>query len=130
MIRNIGAVVAGYASWTVVFLGSAALLRSMMSSVHDDAGVTTDTMALGFYLVASVAASLLAGLAAARIAGAPKTRWVWITAIVLLATGVPVQLLTWDQTPLWFNIAFLVLLVPVTILGGRLGGSHTPSDTT
>ena len=38
-----------------------------------------------------------------------------------MATGIPVQLSAWDQLPVWYNLVFLVLLVPVTMLGVRIG---------
>ncbi len=122
MIRNVLAVIAGYAAWTAVFFASAAGIRSAMPEVHDDAGFTSNTTALVLYLVGSFAASLLAGFIAARTAQSTKLRWVWITALALLATGVPVQLSPWDQLPLWYNLVFLVLLVPLTLAGGRVGG--------
>lgn len=121
MMRSILGVVAGYAVWTAVFLGSSFGIRSVMSSVHDEAGFTSDVAALGLYIVMSVVASLLAGFTVARIADAPKMRWVWITAIALLATGIPVQVSAWNALPIWYNVLFLVLLVPVTLKGGRLG---------
>ncbi len=121
MMRSILGVVAGYAAWTVIFLGSSAGIRSVMSSVHDEAGLTSNVAALSAYLAMSVVASLLAGFTTARIADAPKVRWVWITAIALLATGIPVQVSAWDELPIWYNVLFLVLLVPVTLKGGRLG---------
>jgi len=123
LIRSVLGVVAGYAAWTVVFLGSSAGIRRVLASVHDEAGFTSDVTALLVYLAVSVIASLLAGFTVARIAGAPKTRWVWITAATLIGTGIPVQLASWDALPMWYNLAFLALLVPMTWVGGRMGGA-------
>lgn len=128
MARNVLASTLGYMVWTAFFLGSAAVIRSMMPSVHDEAGFTSDVTALSLLLLISVIASLLAGYAAARAALVPKTTWVWVTAIALLATGIPVQLSTWDQVPVWYNVIFLALLVPATIIGGRIGGSASGSE--
>lgn len=129
MARNLLAAALGYLVWTAVFLGGSAGIRRAMASVHDQAGLTSDVTALSAYLAVSVVASLLAGYAVGRIAHAPKAKWVWITALALFATGVPVQLGVWDQLPLWYNVVFLLLLVPVTILGGRLGGSGSDLAT-
>lgn len=122
MARNILAAALGYLVWTALFLGGSAGIRSAMPSVHDQGGFTSNVAALSLYLVLSIAASLLAGYLVARIARVPAT-WVWITAVALLATGIPVQLSTWDQMPVWYNLIFLIMLVPATIFGGRLGGS-------
>lgn len=123
MARNLLACALGYMLWTSVFLGGSSLVRSSMAAVHDDAGFTRDGTALSLYLVISVVASLLAGWAAARFAHPPKTKWVVVTALALLATGIPVQLSTWESLPVWYNLVFLGLLVPATVFGGRLGGS-------
>ena len=127
MMRSTLGVIAGYAAWTVIFLGSSSGIRSVMASVHDEAGFTSDVAALSWYLAMSVVASLLAGFTTARIADAPKMRWVLVTAIALLATGIPVQLSAWDSTPVWYNLAFLALLVPATLMGGRKGAADAES---
>ena len=120
MIMSILAVIAGYAAWTVIFLGGGALVRSVMSSVHDAEGITSDTGALAVYLLVSVLASVAAGYVAAMISKVNRKRDTWILAVALLATGIPVQMGVWDVIPVWYNLAFLILLVPVTLWGASL----------
>lgn len=127
-MRNIFSVLAGYAVWTAVFLGGSAVVRAALSSVHDDAGYTDNVTALLVYLALSVIASLLAGFVTARIAMPPKAKWVFFTSLALLATGVPVQLSVWELLPVWYNLVFLALLVPATLMGGRLGASAGSAD--
>lgn len=122
MIRRILSVIAGYAAWTVVFLGGSLAVRSIMSDVHDAEGFTTDVSALLIYLMVSIVASLLAGFVTARIVSRKMTLHAFILALLLLATGIPVQLSAWDKLPQWYNIAFLVMLVPATLAGVRLAG--------
>ncbi|HSM04278.1 MAG TPA: hypothetical protein VK858_06640 [Longimicrobiales bacterium] len=119
MLKKVLGVVAGYALWTLVFLGGSALLRAVLAGVHDDAGFTSDPMALLLYLLLSFVASFLAGWATARISG--PGRPVLILALLLLATGIPVQLSAWDMLPVWYNLVFLIMLVPLTLAGGRRG---------
>lgn len=119
MLQNILATIAGYAVWTIIFLGGSAGIRIGLSSVHDEAGLTSNVMALSLYLLLSVIASFAAGQITGRLATAPAMRWVWILAVLLLATGIPVQLSVWDSLPVWYNLAFLIMLVPVTLLGGK-----------
>ncbi len=121
MLKRALGVLAGYALWTVVFLGGSAVLRTVLAGVHDDAGFTSDVMALTLYLLLSFAASFLAGWATARIAGAGLP--VHVLAGLLLGTGIYVQVSAWDQLPVWYNLIFLVMLVPLTVMGGRRGGS-------
>jgi hypothetical protein len=119
MLKQFMGVMAGYLVWTVVFLGGSTLLRSAMAGVHDAEGLTRDPLALVLYLVLSFAASFLAGRTTARLAGA--VRPVFILAGLLLATGIPVQIGSWDQLPVWYHLIFLGMLVPMTLAGGRGG---------
>jgi len=59
MGRGIGGVVAGYALWTVLFLGGGAAVRASFPGVHDADGFTTSTGILLVYLAISFAASSL-----------------------------------------------------------------------
>jgi len=121
MIKNILSAVAGYATWTVIFLGGSGAIRSMFSGVHDGVGNTSDVVALSCYLGLSMLASFLAGYITGRLADAPRIRWVYVLVVLLLGTGIPVQLSAWDTLPVWYNVAFLVLLAPLTVWGGRRG---------
>lgn len=119
MMKRVLGIVAGYLVWTVVFLGGGAVLRSALAGVHDAEGFTEDPTALILYLVLSFGASYLAGLTTARLAGGGRP--VLLLALCLLGTGIPVQIGSWDQLPVWYNLVFLAMLVPVTLLGGRTG---------
>ncbi|MGI9519555.1 MAG: hypothetical protein ACR2NP_21060 [Pirellulaceae bacterium] len=122
MIKNIVAVVAGYLFWTVIFLGGGAGIRSLRPAVHDENGLTTDTSTLVIYLAISIVASLTAGFVCAKLAEYKSWKFVTILAVLLLATGIPVQLSAGAALPVWYNAAFLLLLVPVTLIGGLSGG--------
>ena len=122
MIMHILSIISGYAVWTVIFLGGSAVVRSAMSDVHDAEGLTTENTALFAYLVLSVFASVVAGYTSARISKIHQKRDVWILAVALLATGIPVQLGVWDVIPVWYNATFLILIVPCTLLGGTFYG--------
>ena len=41
-------------------------------------------------------------------------------ALLLLLTGVGVQLGVWPLMPVWYHLLFLALIVPVAVFGGRL----------
>jgi hypothetical protein len=120
MIMSIVAVIAGYATWTVLFLGGSTFVRSTFASTHDAAGFTDDSSTLIVYLTLSIFASMMAGFVTAKISKVKIKRDAMILAVALLATGIPVQLSAWDQIPVWYNLAFLILLVPVTIWGSSL----------
>lgn len=124
-------VAVGYAAWTLIFLGGTAAIRALRPGVHDEAGVTSDIATLSIYLVISFVASLVAGVLAAQIAPRAKLAHGAVLAICLLATGIPVQLSAWDDLPLWYNLVFLVMLVPLTLAGAGVGsGSRAKASPT
>ena len=127
MIKNIISVVAGYVIWTVIFLGGVAAIRAMRADVHDDKGITSDVPTLIIYLLISFVASFAAGYIAVKIAESSKMIVAVILAVCLLATGIPVQLSTWNDLPVWYNLAFLIMLVPITLAGAKLANGSPQS---
>ena len=84
-------------------------------------------MPLMLLLVGSVVFSLVSGYVAARIAGAPTTMPALILGILLLATGIFFQLKTWSLLPVWYNVIFLLLLIPMTLAGARMRSAQAAS---
>ena len=122
MLRNALAVASGFLVWTVLFLGLAAAVRALFPEAHGADGSVYASGPLLIYLALAVLASGVAGFAAAQVARARHGRIVLITGLVLLGVGLAVQITSWSLTPAWYNVAFLAVLVPLTILGGRLAG--------
>ena len=120
MIMSIISIVAGYAVWTVLFLGGSAGIKTVMSSSHDAAGYSSDVAVLLTYLVLSMVASIAAGFVTAKVSKVKVKRDSLILAGALLATGIPVQISNWSLLPVWYNLAFLAMLVPLTIWGSTL----------
>lgn len=125
MIMSIVAVIAGYVAWTAIFLGGSAIVRSALASTHDAAGYSSDTSTLVVYLVLSMFTSAVAGFVTAKISKVKVRRDTLILAVALLATGIPVQLSAWDVLPVWYNLAFLILLAPLTIWGSTFVSSKS-----
>ena len=44
-----------------------------------------------------------------------------VMALLLLATGIGVQISVWTRMPLWFHLSFLALIVLICLVGGRYG---------
>lgn len=122
MLRNALAVTAGFVAWTALFFGLAAVLRALFPEAHLASGEVTALGVLMLYLALTVVASVVAGFVAARVAASRHARMVRITGLALLAVGLPVQIASWSLAPAWYNVAFLLVLVPLTIAGGRLAG--------
>jgi hypothetical protein len=67
--------------------------------------------------------SAVAGLVAALVAGGNK-RAPFIAGILLLAVGLLKAVMSWSYVPVWYHVLFTAVLLPMTILGGKLRTSN------
>lgn len=117
-MKSVIAVVAGLALWTVLWLGGNQALLAMMPELA--AGEPIEgTGVLLFLIVFSAVLSVLSGLATGKLAPRAPLGHAWALAGVLLAIGVAVQASAWTLFPVWYHVAFLGLIVPATLFGGR-----------
>lgn len=119
MMKTALAIIAGYSIWTVMWLGGGAGIRAAFPDAYPDGGPYTATLPLILTLVLSIACSFAAALVATKIADQSAGTAVMGMAILLLLTGIGVQLSIWNLMPLWFHIPFLALLIPVCLLGKK-----------
>ena len=120
MGRAILAVVVGYVGWTVLWLGGNAAIRAVWPDAIPAEGPITATWPLLLTLALSVVCSLVAGGSAATLAHGRRGP-VLVMALLLLVTGLGVQASVWTRMPLWFHLPFLILIVPMCLVGGRYG---------
>ena len=71
-------------------------------------------------LLASAAFSVAAGWIATAIAPHAGYWPAIVLAVIQLGLGILFQLQAWQLMPVWYHAAFLLLLVPATLLGARL----------
>ena len=130
MVRIILGIVVGFIAWSILWLGSEQI---MMSAWRDYAGhkfefdkamenqtsFPANTTILIVDLIRSVIISLMAGFLAAFVANENKKTNLGL-GVLLLAFGIFVQVMAWNYLPFWYHLLFLLLLVPVTIAGGKL----------
>ena len=120
MIRSIAAVIAGFVLWSALWLGYNALLTHLaviptrLDKPFDDSGV------LAVMLLGSMLFSLAAGYVTAWIARSAANGPVIALGLLLVVVGIFVQLGYWHLLPLWYHLSFLVLLLPLCVLGARL----------
>ena len=124
MLRLILGAIAGYIVWTLIWLGTNQVLFADAGQVIADGEVFSDAGTLAAILALSVVCSLAGGIVAAKVGAARARGAVWSNAIVLLLTGIPIQAGIWNQMPAWYHISFLVLLIPMTLVGGKVGGTN------
>jgi hypothetical protein len=131
MLRIILGVVAGFIVWMVLWGGSDTILKAvspdwwgknlkqMEDMLYTGQSFKTDSTILIITLIRSVICSIIAGFVAALVAK-ENTKSTLILGILLLAVGIFVQWIYWNIAPLWYHFLFLFLLIPVTIMGGKL----------
>lgn len=120
MWRAVLGVIAGYLVWTVLWLGGNAVLFSEITQTVSAKQSFSAPGPLVGVIALSVVCSIAAGAVCAAIVRNRPRAAVLVLAALLLMTGVAVELGQSTLVPLWFMVAFLVLIVPVTVLGGRL----------
>ncbi len=131
MLRIILGVVAGFIAWSIIWIGSDQFLHTISPSwygAHQDRAAiavvngesfSAETTIAIIGLVRSAIATIMAGFLAAVIAGENR-RSPLILGIILLAVGIAVQVSLWNVFPVWYHLIFWLMLIPLTILGGRM----------
>ncbi len=130
MIRIILGIIVGFVAWTILWLGSDYVFGMLLPWYHaqNDAmelamanqkTFQADSTILIIRLVTSVVASILSGFLAV-VVSKEQAKTTLILGVLLLIVGILVQVSVWSYIPIWFHLTFLVLLIPMTILGGKL----------
>lgn len=134
MGRIILSIVVGFIVWAVLWVGSDAIfsaispdwygknLNDLQKAVENKSTYTADSTVLIIGLIRSVIFSVIAGFIAASIARENSKSTLGL-GIFLLLFGIFIQSIYWNYVPLWYHLPFLLLLIPMTILGGKLNKS-------
>ncbi|MEJ7624991.1 MAG: hypothetical protein WKF34_13440 [Pyrinomonadaceae bacterium] len=131
MVRMILGIIAGFITWSIIWVGGEALLVQLSPDwygVHHAAAERAMTEGTGLSgepliyivnLIRSFLTTIGAGYMCALVAGEYRRSTLALGGL-LLAAGVAVEVMYWNLAPIWYHLAFLIFLVPMTILGGRL----------
>ena len=131
MVRIILAVIGGFLAWSILWVGTDQVLISMFPDWYgahqlgfekaftNKTAFEASTTILGLHLVREVLISLADGYLTALIAGENR-RSTLILGVLLLLFGIGVQAMAWNDIPVWYHFLFLFLLVPLTVMGGKL----------
>lgn len=113
-------VIAGFIVWTILWLGSDAVIVGVAPSLAPSADLSSvPTNYLIIKLVSSIIFSIVAGYVAAMLAKENSKSPLYL-GVLLLLVGIAFQVAAWNQIPLWYHIPFLLLLIPMAIVGGKL----------
>ncbi len=130
MLRIISGVIVGFIVWSVVWIGTDAILTIISPNWYAKNIVDLNTAAANgqpyqsetvmtiMALSLSVICSFISGFIAALIAR-ENVKSTLILGILLLLVGLSVSVSFWNYFPLWYHILFLLLLIPVTVWGGK-----------
>lgn len=130
MIRIILGAIAGFIVWSILWVGSDAMFMAFFSSYREymegfNTALETkqpfeiNSTILFLTLIKSFICSIIAGLITTIIAK-ENTKSTIILGILLLAFGIFIQSIYWNYLPLWYHLAFLLMLIPMSVLGGKL----------
>jgi hypothetical protein len=120
-MKNTMSVVLGYVVWTSLWLGGNAGLTAVGVLRAEPAPAMDDVGALIALLVVSAVCSFCAGWTLGRVAiRDARVPFIALSAL-LIASGIFFQSQVWHLMPLWYHVTFLLLLVPVTAAGKRVG---------
>ena len=130
MLRIVLGVIAGFFAWMIVWVGCEKIVsaiwpafgvhqRAFEEVVKNGGQFTSDPRMLLTHIVLGSLVSVMAGFLAALIARENK-RAPLILGFLLLALGVLKMVLSWPYVPIWYHVIFTAILIPMTIIGGKL----------
>lgn len=133
MTRIILAIIIGFVVWSILWVGSDAVFsiispdwgktsEGFRAAVENNIPYTLASKILIILLIKSVITSIISGFVTAFIAR-ENTKSTFGLGVLLLIFGIFIQSVHWNYMPLWYHIPFLLLLIPMTILGGKLRSS-------
>lgn len=120
MFKIILGAIVGFFVWSILWVGGDAILKAVSVNYAESAATMNfSAPMLMIPLILSAAVSIVSGFVAASIAR-ENTKSPLLLGILLLITGIFVQLSVWEKIPVWYHLAFWVLLIPMASLGGKL----------
>ncbi|MGQ0540221.1 MAG: hypothetical protein ACT4O9_00040 [Blastocatellia bacterium] len=131
MVRIILGVIVGFLAWTILWVGGEQLLSlafpdwfgahqvAFERATFNKEPFTADSTILVLNVVRGIIVTILSGFLAATIAGENRRSTIML-GVLLLVFGLIVVSLTWSLIPLWYHALFSLMLIPMTILGGKL----------
>ena len=130
MVRIVLGVIAGFFSWAIVWVGSEKILSAVwpafgvhqaqfQSAIENGGQFTADSTILLVHIGLASIVSVISGFLAALVARESK-RAPLVLGFLLLAVGLLKAVMSWPYVPIWYHVIFTALLLPMTIMGGRL----------
>ena len=131
MVRIVLGVIVGFFAWSIVWVASEKVFSAIWpewfgahqlaftAAIKNGGQFSADTTILLMQIVLGSIVSVMSGFLAALIARENK-RAPLIVGLLLLALGLLKAVMSWPYVPIWYHVIFTALLVPMTIMGGKL----------
>ena len=130
MVRIVLGVIAGFFAWKIAWVGCEKILSAIwpefgahqlafQAAIEHGGQFTADKTILLMHIVLGSIVSVMSGFLAALIAG-ENIRAPLVLGFLLVAFGLLKVVLSWPYVPIWYHVIFTALLIPMTIMGGRL----------
>lgn len=120
MAKNILGVVAGLVIWVVAVSVAGLIMRAAWPAYASVADAMTFTLPM---MIARLSIGAVATVAAGWVAGTITRRSTIATVlpgVLLLLAFIPQHISLWEKFPVWYHLTFLLSLIPLTLLGGKL----------
>ena len=131
MVRIVVSVITGFIVWALLWVGGEKILSALWpegfgapqlafeAALKNGGEFTADTTLLLIHIVLGSIVSMMSGFLAALIAGENK-RAPLVLGFLLVAFGLLKVVMSWPYVPIWYHVIFTALLLPMTIVGGKL----------
>ena len=130
MLRIVLGVIAGFFAWAILWFGGEKVLSAIwpafgvhqaefQAAIEHGASFTADSTILLIHIVLGSIVSVISGFLAALISGENK-RAPLVLGFLLLALGLLKVVMSWPYVPVWYHVLFTAILIPMTIIGGKL----------
>jgi len=130
MLRIVAGVIAGFFAWVIAWFGGEKILAAIwptfgvhqtafQAAIENGGQFTADSTMLLTHIVLGSIVSVISGFLAALIAGGNK-RAPLALGFLLLAFGLLKVVMSWPYAPIWYHVIFTAILIPMTIMGGKL----------
>jgi hypothetical protein len=118
-VRSIVAIGAGFFAIQMLSLGGDAVFRALAPQGFDAQGHALGSRTFLISLIYVAAFECIGGYITARLAIVePLKHALWL-GLFILALNLVYVVLTWGGAPVWYQIASLLVIVPMTLLGGK-----------
>lgn len=121
MIRQIMAVIVGFAVWTALWLAAGAVLKAAMPEAFLGDGGVNENGLLVLFILLSVTFSVPAGFITATVSSRNEMKPVMALAVIQVVIGTLAEVISWNVIPVWYHVVFILLLAPAILVGGKLG---------